>query len=226
MKESPILMQGWKVRRILEWDWDTYSAGYMQTRRAIDHQPFSWAERFEPAPFDDGSGVTYGKAGDWIQMSKDAKYMLGLGRCRYGGPGDLLWVKETFTYGELGYIYKAALPKDQEHPKWKSSLYMPKNAARLWLEVVKVGVERIQDITTDDILKEGIKKTDVDGYYLAPLAGVPDFPWGRADLAFAALWTGINGTGDRGWVANPWVWVVTYKLHAVIPSALLLTSNS
>lgn len=214
MKESPILMQGWKIRKILGWDFS--QENYMQTRRPIEPRPAIWAKRFEPAPFDDGSGVTYGVAGDWIQMSQDAQYMLGMGRCRYGGPGDLMWVKETFTHGEMGYMYRATHPKDLEHPKWKSSLYMPKDAARIWLEVVKVGVERIKDISTEDILKEGITRTG-DGEWLAPLAGVPGFPWGRADLAFASLWNDLNDKRGLGWDIDPWVWVVTFKLHAVLP---------
>jgi len=213
MKESPILFKPWKVRKILGWDW---SAGDMQTRRIIEPQPFKWASIILPAPVKFGD-VDYGKAGDWIQISKEADNVLGLGKCRYGVPGDLLWVKETWTLGDSGYLYKATHLENEAHPRWKSSLYMPKAAARIWLQVVDVRAEQVQDITPEDVLAEGIEKTNVDAYWLAPLAGTPDFPWARADMAYASVWNEINPESGQNWESNPWVWVVTYTIHKRSP---------
>jgi len=78
------------------------------------------------------------------------------------------------------------------------------------LEIVSVRVERLQAITPGDVLAEGIKRSG-EGYWLAPLAGVPDFPWGRSDLAYAALWNSINHERGYGWDVNPWVWVIEFK---------------
>lgn len=211
MKESPILFKPWKVRKILGRDW---SCGDMQTRRVIEPKPFEWAEKVLPGPVK-FENVDYGHIGDWFQISKDGDKVLGLGKCRYGTPGDLLWVKETWTQGDTGFLYKATHPKDEPHPKWRSSRYMPKVAARIWLQVVDVRVEQLQDITEEDVLSEGIVKTKADEYWLAPLAGTPDFPWGRADLAFASIWNDINPKDD--WNSNPWVWVVTYTIHKRSP---------
>lgn len=201
MKETPILFKPWKVRKILEWDW---SAGNMQTRRVIEPQPPRW--KWNRYKFDD----------QCVNVAFDAENEYWV-ICRYGKPNDLLWVKETWTRGDNGYLYKATHPKDEPHPRWKSSLYMPKDAARIWLRVVDVRAEQLQDIAPEDVLKEGIVQTK-DEYWLAPLAGTPDFPWGRAELAFASVWGEINDKDGHNWNSNPWVWVVTYTLHQRSPT--------
>ncbi len=87
---------------------------------------------------------------------------------------------------------------------------MPRWASRITLEIVNVRVERVWEITTEDVLAEGIKQTK-DGFYLAPLTGVVDFPWGNAVPAFASLWNEINDKRGYGWDVNPWVWVIEFK---------------
>jgi len=100
---------------------------------------------------------------------------------------------------------------DDPHCKWKPSIFMPRWASRINLEIVNVRVERLHDITTADVLGEGIKQTDPDGFWLAPLAGVPNFPWNDARMAYASLWNSINEKSGFGWDANHWVWVVEFK---------------
>jgi hypothetical protein len=240
MNEHPIIFQGWKVRKILDWDW---SLGNMQTRRVVVPKPFMWAERFERAPFDFGNGA-YGQKGDWIQMSKDAEHMRGMGKCRYGAPGDRLWVRETFSV-----ICREALPtceceteqeRDKNHyyeyradteapypgdwpedeargngdaPKWSPSIHMRKRAARIWLEVVDVRIERVQEINPTDVIAEGIERAQ-DGSWLGPLDGYPGFPYAHAHEAYAGLWDQLNSERGYGWNVNPWVWVVTYRAVA------------
>lgn len=88
---------------------------------------------------------------------------------------------------------------------------MPRWASRITLEIVSVHVEQLQEITIEDVLAEGIRQTDPDGFYLAPLDGVSDFPWTQAVPAFASLWNSINAVRGYGWDANPWVWVIEFK---------------
>lgn len=86
----------------------------------------------------------------------------------FGNPGDLLWVRETWqitdflhpTDDNYGFIYKASedgemWESNDENWKWKPSIFMPKDAARIWLEITEVKVERLQDITEEDAIAEG-----------------------------------------------------------------------
>jgi len=90
---------------------------------------------------------------------------------------------------------------------WRPSIHMPKAAARIWLEVESVGVERLQEISEKDAIAEGYyakpskeQLIKVGGYYATTKA------W------YCKLWESINGPGS--WGANPWVWVVKFKVRA------------
>lgn len=137
-------------------------------------------------------------------------------RCPYGKAGDRLWVREACAIGwcdtsPLAVDYHAdgkrthfvietpqqaqaaaAYINDSRRPP----MYMPRWASRLMLEVVSVGVERVQDITQEDAVAEGCVE----------IAGRS---WGR--LGFSQLWDQINGTRGYGWDVNPWVWVVEFR---------------
>ena len=127
--------------------------------------------------------------------------------------GEILWVRETFqpvAHPELKYRYKA----DHLNPKsvfWKPSIFMPKEACRIFLEVTNVRVERLQDISENDSRKEGI---------VMRISGVPPYDefyqisknpnlYSTAKLAFKSLWQSING--KESWGQNPWVWVYDFK---------------
>ena len=131
-------------------------------------------------------------------------------KCPYGKPGDLLWVKETFALSSTRWRYKADSDwtfeeKEMgEHARWKSSRFMPKAAARIWLQIEEIRVERLQDITYQDILQEGMPKPLGD--YSSPV------DW------FETLWAKINGPGS--WDANPWVWVITFKIISTTGNTL------
>lgn len=133
-------------------------------------------------------------------------------KCPYGVPGDRLWVRETFlddgeTKDRPQWIYRADNENYPRHEgqNWKPSIFMPRAASRILLEVTDVRVERLQDITEEDARAEGVEP-DVDaGYwkgYIFP--GVYD----SAKKSFASLWQSINGLGS--WDQNPWVWVVSH----------------
>jgi hypothetical protein len=158
--------------------------------------------------------------------------------CPYGLPGDRLWVRETWAaadsmYGEekdtpqtIAYyadasavVFDGACRPHRVHDvnawNWsrlrkRPSIYMPRWASRLTLEVTGVRVERLQDIGPRDSVAEGI--TFHDGYFLGgphPIKGTPKV-FHLAEQAYADLWDTINGK-RAPWASNPWVWVVEFQ---------------
>ncbi len=118
-------------------------------------------------------------------------------------PGDILYVRETFQQGDDGsYIYRAG-HKFEARGGWKPSLHMPREAARLFLCVTNVRVERLQDITEEQAKVEGCK-----AYPNWEGSMVP------AVVKFSDVWNSTIKPKDRnkfGWNANPWVLVITFK---------------
>lgn len=113
--------------------------------------------------------------------------------------GHKLWVRETWRvhHGDEGtqcLEYKADAA-DNLMPHWKPSIFMPRWASRITLEVTGLKVERVQDITESDVVAEGIQDT------------------GAGDLRamFAVLWSSINAKRGYGWAVNPWVWCISFK---------------
>lgn len=148
----------------------------------------------------------------------DIDYVLDF--CPFGKPGDRIYVRETWAYG----IHAMGAMRDEDGPfvfaadgttegrlsdQWLPSIHMPKHAARIWLEITGVRVERLQQISRADAIAEGIKffnndhecgaknyldRTDMD-YSLCPTD------------SFETLWKSTGGD----WDANPWVWVIDFK---------------
>ncbi|OIN55633.1 hypothetical protein [Arsenicibacter rosenii] len=156
-------------------------------------------------------------------------------RCPYGNVGDILWVRETFSripktayWHDLSiphtestddyswYIYRAGWNRSKSGICWKPSIHMPYEACRIWLEITNIRVERLQDISEQDAWAEGCKRgepADNGGYFPAD---EPD-PRGRGELGwdcardwYADLWELIHG--ENSWDANPWVWVIEFKI--------------
>lgn len=129
---------------------------------------------------------------------------------------DILYVRETWSeaYEEGTYIYRADdkladLPTFKESSKliYRPSIRMPKEAARIWLKVTNVRVERLQQITEVGIRKEGI---EVD-----PKECVGKFDFiSELFFLFQRLWDSTIKKSDidrYGWDANPWVWVIEFE---------------
>ncbi len=98
--------------------------------------------------------------------------------------------------------------------RWKPSIHMPKWAARLWLRVTEVRVERVREISDEDVKAEGIGRF-VDGCGWgwdreSCLSSEYD-GWGTPERAFETLWDSINAKRGFGWETDPWVWVVTFE---------------
>lgn len=204
MKELPILFSTPMVQAILD-------GHKTMTRRVIKPQP-----EFESGydtPHENELGVFWKKEDSYNCIEDMIADMLA--HCPYGQPGDRLWVRETFGYDNMAAFNKKTYFKaDNNDPKielhWKPSIHMPKAAARLWLEVVSVRVERLQEITEDDARAEGI----IDGGCLNCGESEPcgcDNPQPDARDGFVYLWNSLNAKRGYGWNINPWVFVVEFK---------------
>lgn len=146
-------------------------------------------------------------------------------------PGDILYVRETWCGWHLPYgwryEYKATNPNGNKRPTgeeyddewevrpWRPSNHMPKEAARIWLKVTDVRVERLQDITEEQAEAEGISEEWAMNWW-EPTYYDPDsggYPKYRDTFAFNLWDTTIKKSDiDRyGWYANPWVWVIEFE---------------
>ena len=159
-------------------------------------------------------------------------------------PGDILYVRETWAenphpWDGAKYVYRASIhPADYDLYKWLPSIHMPREAARIFLRVTDVRVERVQQITDEQATVEGIRFTDFGMYqpsWKASLDGgktfhpakpihhpgyhakdvfKPEQCFPTARGAFANLWDSTIKPADReryGWAANPWVWVIEFE---------------
>lgn len=194
MKERPILMSANMVDGLLK-------GTKWKTRRVVKI----------PAWFDDEYTV-FG-----------ASEILAELECPYGKPGDHLWVREAFIPLTKGFAYRADgiwNEKSESMFKWRPGFHMPRSASRIRLEVVDVRVERLQEITDEDAIAEGVYRGSVmvgDGE-ISCYFGISTVADESAIDAFHTLWDSINNRKGycaedtkKGWDANPWVWVLELK---------------
>lgn len=131
-------------------------------------------------------------------------------------PGDILYVRETWKKAPNGYYYYEDWQRNDiaDITKWKPSIHMPKEAARIWLKVTNVRVERLQDIDEDGAVKEGIPWSECRNCK-APFGCDACAGEGYDEIdAFAELWDSTIKKIDLdfyGWNANPWVWVIEFE---------------
>ena len=217
LADLPVLFATPMVRALLRGD-------KTQTRRLLKAP--RWAER-------DGLEIEV----DGPHAVARASGCLAPVACPYGLPGDRLWVRETWAHradlrcldpGPHAYLYAADAPGGRYHHddgadlRWRPSIFMPREAARIRLEVTGVRVERLHDLSVADAAAEGMASywRDLD----ARSATRAGNAWTRFALRhgwektapdyrglYAALWERING---GTWEANPWVWVVTFRRTA------------
>ena len=121
--------------------------------------------------------------------------------------GDILYVRETWKEAPKGYYYYEDWQKDDiaDVTKWHPSIHMPKEAARIWLRVTDVRVERLQEITAESALTEG-----ADKYIHANGTLNED----QTITSFIGIWNSTIKESDLdcyGWDANPWVWVIEFE---------------
>ncbi|WP_370599596.1 hypothetical protein [Pseudomonas nitroreducens] len=220
MKERPILFSGPMVRAILE-------GRKTVTRRPVRGGQVPTEDKSIPSngPRWSAIGQRHPRYGYCVFGQTEAECAQELGQrgvCPYGQPGDRLWVRETWARvgtGDPGHlVYRATYPRclppwlenvpadirDAGY-RWRPSIHMPRSACRLLLEITAVRVERLQDITEQQAIEEGVHR-DVRKWFKSDEGG---FAHDSAGDAFADLWCTINGPSS--WGANPWVWVVEFK---------------
>ena len=207
MKERPILFSGPMVKAILD-------GSKTQTRRGVKQDREGLLD-CKPTPAWDAF---------WQCVA-----------CPYGKPGDRLWVRETWQ-GPLVDDFESfvANPDKFQNPefceyaadggpapefitvddeivqRWRPSIHMPRWASRILLEVTGVRVEKLRDISESDAKAEGARSAD-------PATGrecVLDPSMGSYRLHYRDIWESINGPGS--WDANPWVWVIEFKVIASV----------
>ncbi len=203
MKERPLIFSPWSVRRILE---DNKS----ETRRVIDEQ------------------ICFGSAGPNEPLKLRGLTPL---KCPLGKVGDRIWVREPWypafkqTDTESGCIFKAdyGFRKDlvrdyTPHGGWKSPLFLPRTFARIVLELIDIQVERLQDITEQAAIAEGIHEFNLSNglvYGYDPNGTPGGMVMDTARLAYAALWDSLHIKDGHTWSTNPFVWV--YKFRRLLP---------
>lgn len=200
MISKPILFSGPMVRAILE-------GRKTQTRRVVKPQP---NRELAPYPPEESTAPYWNIGG--FRTLPDASNPL-----QVPNPvGSEMWVRETWTQdgrgtpmpnGQDGVYYRADMPEPAPWKGfWKPSIFMPRWASRITLKVTDVRVQRLQDISKEDAIAEGIMEIrDEDGLSYS-------FGNGRttsARRAYHVLWNSING--DRAWDLNPWVWAYTFE---------------
>jgi hypothetical protein len=226
IKEHPILFSTPMVQAILE-------GRKTQTRRVVKPQPYIDCK---PSLVPRVLNHNENDWGKWYWETSEGETITKF--CPHGEVGDLLWVRETHLFysdenANNAILYMAdphaeefSLGLFENKPKWKPSIFMPKAACRLWNEVINIKVERLQDISADDALEEGVNYWNVDREMLEGgefVADYENYMW-RDDEnyedyhfptysnpvdSFRSLWQSINGR--ESWDANPWVWAIEFK---------------
>lgn len=201
MKEHPILFSSSMVCALLD-------GRKTQTRRVMSPQP-SLVDR---------AGCWYGRNPASLQNRPS----------KYGVKGDRLWVREQFsgphswaTIPPAGWgwdksdvpiwYWADGNPPEGDWTRPKPSIHMPRRYSRITLEITDVRVQRLQVLTEDDAIAEGVER--INGIYRHHT---------RADLghvspigSFQTLWDSINAK-RAPWATNPWVWALTFR--RVMPS--------
>ena len=237
MVDRPIIFSGPMVRALL-------NGRKTQTRRVLNPQP----EFFDVA-IEDGRGVGrrgcpdelwpfrcngYPDERDFLRWAKRARAPYGV--------GDRLYVREAWAplaalthndpgaraLSDRGFYRADESTVDGEIDRWRPSIHMPRWASRLTLLVTDVRVERLNDITNEDCIAEGIP---VHSNPSAPRVGpvMDDFARKHGLIShygdgFRRLWNSING--PDAWAANPWVVAVTFTVHHANIDALDIAARA
>ena len=233
---KPILFSTPMVQALLNTKPDTWPAEPIDPSRPFKSQTRRVAE-MPPAV----QGCDYRYDGDsdgchYLEQVVDGKpteMYLDIGKAAYQ-EGDKFWVRETWRCMGFDDDGKRILVQYKDETsqwvdfddamrwkkfavcsaRWKSARHMPCEAARLFLEVKEVRMERLQDITEAGAWAEGEQSTCLKpGYRKCVLVGVDKRYTKECDCAnatqnFAKLWNAINGKG--AWESNPWVWVYEF----------------
>jgi hypothetical protein len=240
-KERPILFSAPMVRAILE-------GRKTQTRRIIKAAGYTTSTLATFRMMPEGDALLE-------RWPEQERMMNNFGRserfkCPHGISGEHLWVRETFMWADgadcrehfIGtsmevtlraqnkrWWYRATDAEKGSGFKWRPSIFMPRHASRITLDITEVRVQRLQDISEEDAKAEGVEALDAErceqDFAICPQCGgtrlytafsgnggaLPDTDCERCDAhvkRYQHLWESINGNGS--WDANPWVWAITF----------------
>jgi hypothetical protein len=226
MKERPVLMSGPMVRSLLK-------GAKRETRRIVKLQPSHHWEHFPEYKlsttvqdgYDDGRArVLFEHTVPNLKLYEAEPHVA----CPHGAVGQTLWVRETWrpdaSHDPDDTLYRADVSEEWERVcgnlvKWRPSIFMPRQRSRIDLSVTSLAVERVQSITDDGTVREGMTGWTKDGalYKYAPPdpeGTGPMWPWVDCPrtprAAFERLWGEINGR--ESWEANVYVWVVGFDV--------------
>ena len=212
IKERSIIFSGEMVRAILD-------RRKTMTRRPVKPQP----TKDNIAHIDEELKGKPGLFMTWLgnpDGGSDQDFNPEYFKCPYGQPGDRLWVRETWAapvnYNHLppndisswiGCWWKedTERPLSEHELRWRPSIFMPRWASRITLQIVNVRVERLQEIGIEDIHKEGFERwRDYEGgQHISVVTATNDF-W--------RYWNSLyTKKPEYQWEANPWVWVVEFN---------------
>lgn len=222
LPERPVIFAAESICAIL-------SGTKTQSRRVMNPQPPSWCREFGFTAFTPRDSIS--GRGEFLDEGPAEKFF----RLRYGNRGDRLWVKETWRPVEresdavdgvlfaaddkfvpiantiaAAELWCAAHNNGRHGPNWRPSIYLPRWASRITLEITEMRVERVQAISEDDAKAEGVTTDPQQGRLngkpatLCPMTHKQAFAW---------LWDAINGKrAGCAWRDNPWCFVISFKV--------------
>jgi len=133
--------------------------------------------------------------------------------------GQKIFCKEKYYRHYNKVLYRADFESDSDH-EWWDACHMNKYASRLFLLIKEIRVERLQDISQEDAIAEGIEK--LYGYHNSTFPEKYDFVFQdyRAEdcmthnpkQSFSTLWNATHKKPEEKFEANPWVWVVSFEV--------------
>lgn len=230
-KKKPILFSGPMVRAILD---GTKS----QTRRVMKVQPPDESYQLGTC-----MSSTVPRDVDRVRWLKMVGLSIEDASEYFTGPypvGTELWVRETWrTFNILDrekpsemplktpiqfradnvFLHSDATPDFHLSGRWRPSIFMPRWASRITLRVTDVRAKRVQDISEEDALAEGVREITKDGmvkkYAVYDFGDYSSTPWQDmprdTKTAFRVLWDSINAKRGYSWKSNPWVWCYTFE---------------
>jgi len=217
MKETGIIMSG------------DHPVKYMDGTKTMTRRTYG-LERINENPDDWQTPYPHPRLKDMWVFTSEGKGKVNIGRvivkCPYGQVGDQLWVRETWAKvyqdwppesedspyvieykADTGNVYPGYWPieeKDDEAcGRWKPSIFMPRWASRITLQITGLRAERLQEITEGDAEAEGVSWSPCgSGENPEIISAKENFAW---------LWDSLNAKRGFNWSSNPFVWVITFK---------------
>jgi hypothetical protein len=216
-KARPILFSAPMIRALL-------NGTKIQTRRSIKPQPdLRPGEMLGPTRQRIDTAYWHWKDEWWWQDPQPSM----IAKCPYGARGDHLWVREALDLWPGGAVYSAdGEPVGVDRPDWGKesaflesysrshvpSIHMPRWASRITLEITNVKVERLQDISYDDAIAEGIEPYPGNWPVRAWMHYGDRKALTNPIVSFETLWDSINSKKPGcSWQDNPWIWKIEFR---------------